>query len=95
MNQATAPRIERFSVYGRVQGVGFRAHSRRIAIDAGLQGWARNCADGSVDILLVGDANAVAAARRQIIIGPVGSRVDRVTESFAPTSFTADGFSIG
>ena len=85
----------RFSVAGRVQGVGFRAHSRRAALAAGLTGWAKNCADGSVDILLVGDSEAIAAARQQIISGPRGARVDQVTDLSAPTSCNLESFSIG
>lgn len=87
--------IMRFSVAGRVQGVGFRAHSRRVAVAAGLTGWAKNCADGSVDILLVGDSEAIAAARQQIIRGPRGARVDQVTDLSAPTASNFESFSIG
>lgn len=85
----------RFSVYGRVQGVGFRAYSRRIALAASVQGWARNCDDGSVDILIAGEAQAVAAARRQIIAGPAGARVDRVADTAAPATCELNGFTIG
>ena len=46
----------RFIVSGKVQGVGFRASARDQALVLGLRGSARNLADGSVDILAVGDA---------------------------------------
>ncbi len=87
--------IIRFSVAGRVQGVGFRAHCRRVALAAGLMGWAKNCADGSVDILLMGDEQAIIKARQQIIIGPTGSRVDRVTDLPKPAPRALEGFTIG
>ena len=48
-------------VSGRVQGVGFRYALRDEARRLGLSGWVRNCADGTVEALLQGDDEAVAA----------------------------------
>ncbi|WP_372759478.1 acylphosphatase [Litorivivens sp.] len=70
----------RFLVKGRVQGVGFRAHCQRLALAEGLCGWAINCPDGSVEILLTGDAAAIARTRALIIAGPPLSRVDEIVE---------------
>ncbi len=42
-------------VRGRVQGVYFRASTRDRARQLGLNGWVRNCPDGSVEILAEGD----------------------------------------
>ncbi len=44
----------RFRFVGRVQGVGFRYTSRRIALELGLQGYVRNLADGSVEMFAQG-----------------------------------------
>ena len=44
-------RTVRLFVAGRVQGVGFRAFLIREANALGLDGWARNRADGSVEAL--------------------------------------------
>ena len=43
------------SVKGRVQGVGFRASTREQALQLGLDGWAKNCPDGRVEIHAEGD----------------------------------------
>jgi acylphosphatase len=43
------------SVRGRVQGVGFRASTREQALQLGLDGWAKNCPDGTVEIHAEGD----------------------------------------
>ena len=43
-------------VSGRVQGVGFRAAASRKARSLRLRGWVENMADGSVRIMILGDA---------------------------------------
>jgi len=50
----------RVNFHGRVQGVGFRATARDIATDAGVSGWVRNEADGSVMMQVQGEESAVA-----------------------------------
>lgn len=40
--------------YGRVQGVGFRFTTYRIALDLGLTGWVCNLPDGSVEACIQG-----------------------------------------
>ncbi len=46
-------------VEGEVQGVFFREECRRQAEDAGVAGWARNLADGRVEVVLEGEQDAV------------------------------------
>ena len=47
-------------VSGLVQGVGYRWFVRGLAMDHGLTGWARNLADGRVEVVLEGPDDAVA-----------------------------------
>lgn len=49
----------RVLVSGRVQGVFFRDSLRTEASLRGVAGWARNLADGRVEVALEGDAAAV------------------------------------
>jgi acylphosphatase len=67
-------------IRGRVQGVGFRAWTEYTALEHGLQGWARNRRDGSVEALFVGPPDAVAAMVAVCHQGPRGSRVDGVDQ---------------
>ncbi len=85
----------RFAVFGRVQGVGFRAFTRRVALRHNLVGWARNCSDGSVDILLVGDRETIARARADILHGPALSRVERSEMLPTPTTLPTSDFDVG
>lgn len=48
-------------VRGRVQGVGFRWWTRARALELGLAGWARNTADGRVEVVAEGPRRAVQA----------------------------------
>jgi acylphosphatase len=51
----------RFIVRGKVQGVWFRASTREQAARLGLDGHARNLGDGSVEVIAIGDAEALDA----------------------------------
>jgi acylphosphatase len=58
----------RVSYGGRVQGVGFRATARRIALDLPVTGWVRNEPDGSVTLEAQGepaDLDALARTLRE------------------------------
>lgn len=46
-------------VHGRVQGVFYRASARRRADDLGVAGWVRNRDDGTVEMLVEGEPDAV------------------------------------
>ena len=66
----------KFRVEGRVQGVGFRAFTRRTATELGLTGWVRNLADGAVEGVASGDDEDVDALLDAIASGPSAARVD-------------------
>lgn len=68
------------AVRGRVQGVGFRWFVRQQARALGLSGWVRNCGDGSVEVLAVGDHMGLEHLRGLLRQGPPGARVSDVDE---------------
>lgn len=68
-------------VSGRVQGVGFREALREEAERAGLTGWVRNRADGTVEALLQGEAESVEAVVAWARRGPSAARVTALSSS--------------
>ena len=62
-------------VSGMVQGVGFRASMRDMAISYGVKGWVRNRGDGSVEALVQGEATQVAGLLEWARVGPPGAQV--------------------
>jgi acylphosphatase len=72
--------IRHVTVRGRVQGVGYRAWVADEAMARNLEGWVRNCRDGSVEALFAGPLDAVSAMIASCRGGPALSRVDAVRE---------------
>jgi acylphosphatase len=73
----------RFLVAGQVQGVGFRWFVARHARELGLVGWARNLADGRVEIIAAGEPDAMAELEARLRRGPAHARVERVDRADA------------
>jgi acylphosphatase len=75
-----------------VQGVWFRAWTKREAEGRGLSGWVRNRADGSVEALFAGEEDAVRAMVEACRLGPPAARIERIEEFAEPwpdlTGFT-------
>ena len=85
----------RFLVSGRVQGVAFRAYTRAQANALGLRGYARNLSDGRVEVLAVGDTDAIEHLAEWLRHGPPLARVDAVQREAAEDIEASEGFGIG
>lgn len=84
-------------VSGRVQGVYYRASTAEQAARLGLKGFARNLADGRVEVLVCGPEEAVQALIKWLWVGPSAARVIEVRTEHAglapeafPSEFTTD-----
>lgn len=82
----------RFLVGGRVQGVFFRASTREQALRLGLRGHARNLSDGTVEVLVAGDAAAIDALESWLHAGPPLAQVRKVVREEAVESGIWSGF---
>jgi len=74
---------KRLVIAGRVHGVGYRAWMVGEAVRLGVSGWVRNCADGTVEALVHGDAAAVEELLRACRLGPRLAWVSSITEELA------------
>jgi acylphosphatase len=82
----------RLVVRGVVQGVNFRSWVRSRAEPRGLAGWAANQDDGSVEVWLQGDPEAVRSVEGQIAQGPSHARVEAVEATDADPRDALSGF---
>ena len=65
-------------IYGKVQGVWFRAHTKEMAEKLDIKGWVRNVPDGSVEAVFEGDDEKVEKIIEWCHRGPPLARVERV-----------------
>jgi acylphosphatase len=72
------PVARRAVVHGRVQGVFFRDTVRRAARQRDVTGWAANRRDGTVEVWLEGEQDAVDSMLRVLHDGPPHAEVERV-----------------
>ncbi|MCC8362359.1 acylphosphatase [Lysobacter sp. A6] len=85
----------RFFIEGRVQGVFFRASTRQQATELGLRGYARNLHDGRVEVLAVGDVQALERLAEWLKHGPPHARVSRVERISADDGEAGASFDTG
>ncbi|MDO6447309.1 acylphosphatase [Colwellia sp. 1_MG-2023] len=81
-------------ISGKVQGVYFRASSQQKAIECSLSGYARNLADGDVEVLLCGEEKNVDEMLEWLNHGPPSATVSHVKTKQVPWQ-DHNHFSIG
>ncbi len=81
----------RVIIRGRVQGVWYRAWTEGEARGRGLDGWVRNCADGSVEALFCGPEETVREMIARCYRGPPAARVEEI-EEFPAEKPSVSGF---
>lgn len=74
----------RYLVTGRVQGVFFRASTRGEALRLGITGFAKNLADGRVEVVATGAEQELDELGRWLRHGPPGARVDALIGETLP-----------
>ena len=73
-------------ITGTVQGVGYRYALQREAVRLGVSGWVRNRSDGSVEAVVQGAQQAVAALATWARRGPSAARVIDVVAATPATA---------
>ena len=82
----------RITITGRVQGVGFRESMRVVAQALEINGWVRNCEDGSVEATTQGDEYAIEQLVAWCHNGPPGANVKFVNAELVDSSETFIAF---
>ena len=85
---------KRCVVSGKVQGVWFRASAKREADRLGITGHACNLADGNVEVLACGEADAVVMLIEWLHAGPPQAQVESVVVADADDSTPSSAFQI-
>jgi acylphosphatase len=81
-------------VYGLVQGVGFRFYVRQMARRLNLQGYVRNCADRTVEVVAEGNKPALERLLVELKQGPSAAHVERVESKWLSCRHTFYGFEV-
>ncbi len=81
-------------IAGEVQGVGYRAYARRRAQMLGLQGYARNLADGTVEVVAEGPRDALEQLFVVLRRGPASANVTDARASWSAPTGEFSTFSI-
>lgn len=81
-------------ISGRVQGVFFRANTRREALNLGLMGWVRNLPDGRVEVIVEGEEDKVERLIHWCWEGPPLAIVREIDVEWEPPTGEYETFSI-
>ncbi len=80
----------RVTVFGHVQGVGFRWFVMRAARELGIAGWVRNNSDGSVTAHGEGTSGSLTEWEKRLAHGPATAHVTRSERTSAPPESATD-----
>jgi acylphosphatase len=80
--------VRHLIISGRVQGVWFRGSMAQEAQRLGVTGWVRNRADGSVEAMVAGTAEQVAAIMHWARRGPPNATVEHVAVELGSGTFS-------
>ena len=86
-------------IKGKVQGVGFRYFTKEQADKLSLTGWVKNLADGSVEVLALGESGIIEIFKQKLQQGPPLGRVDAIQNALSdlqtkPADIQADRFEV-
>jgi acylphosphatase len=82
------------TIYGRVQGVFFRAYVSENAEDLGLTGYVRNRSDEGVEVVAEGEKERLEKLLQYLKKGPPAARVARMKTHWSEYTGSYSGFRI-
>lgn len=85
---------KQFFFSGRVQGVGFRYRTKRLAMGFDLVGWVKNLNDGRVEMQVMGEPDEINDFLEEMHDSPLGHHIQEQEERTIPELENVSGFSI-
>lgn len=79
---------------GRVQGVGFRYSTKRLAKGFDVLGWVKNLPDGRVELQIMGEEEELDEFIEELNDSPLGHHIQEQEERTVPLLDDVIGFSI-
>ena len=71
----------KLKIYGKVQGVGFRVFTLKIAEKLNIQGFVKNCYDQTVEIIATQTKDKLLQFKKLLFIGSKYSEVSKIEET--------------
>ncbi|MEX1300910.1 MAG: DNA polymerase IV [Desulfotignum sp.] len=90
----TGKRTKKVIISGKVQGVYYRLETQKAARQAGVAGYVKNLANGSVEAVFQGNQEAVDQMVAWCHQGPPAARVDQVVVDTPPSDTAFTGFEV-
>lgn len=81
-------------IEGRVQGVGFRYFTEKVARQSGVNGYVRNLPDGRVEAYAEGDEDSLQQFLQHVKRGPSLSHVTQVKERWGEAQGSERSFRV-
>jgi len=81
-------------VHGNVQGVFFRSNTKKMAESLGLNGYAKNMPDGTVEVVAEGPEDKLKQLIEFCKNGPEAAEVSKIDVKFEKASNEFDGFEV-
>ena len=81
-------------IHGSVQGVFFRANAKKIADSLGLNGYAKNMDDGTMEVVAQGPIEKLKELIEYCKKGPEMSKVSKIDFKFEKAKSGFDGFEV-
>lgn len=79
---------------GRVQGVGFRYATKRLATGFEVLGWVKNLDDGRVELQIMGEEDELDDFLQELHDSPLGHHIQEQEERTVPLLEEVEGFTI-
>jgi acylphosphatase len=77
---------KKYTITGRVQGVGYRFFAERVANQLSICGYVKNLWDDNVEVYAIGDEASLEEFKHHLAEGPRSARVTAIEESEAPVN---------